>query len=29
MLIYGIILVLGMTVMPEGLIGWLRRGEAR
>jgi branched-chain amino acid transport system permease protein len=29
MLIYGIILVIGMTVMPEGLIGWLRRSEAR
>ena len=29
MLIYGVILVLGMTMMPEGLVGWLRRREAR
>ena len=29
MLIYGIILMLGMTLMPEGLVGRLRRSEAR
>lgn len=29
MLIYGIILVLGMTLIPEGLVGRLRRSEAR
>jgi branched-chain amino acid transport system permease protein len=29
MLIYGIILMLGMALMPEGLVGRLRRSEAR